>query len=299
MVRDMAKIAFLGTGNMGAPMVRCLLRGGHQVTVWNRSASKARALEADGARVAGSPRAAVDGAEAIFTMLTDDKACREVWTGTDGALAGTPAPRAFAIESSTVSNAWVRELAQIAEAKGLRFMDCCVAGRPDAAEAAQLNVFAGGRADDVAEATPILKPMSKSITHFGAAGMGNAFKLIYNVMGAIHVAALGEAMQACEAAGIDLAAAAQAFSVGNTNSGHVIRHARYMATGNHENPVQFSARNRIKDILYGVEFIEAIGGQSRIGRTAAAVFGQSAEVGLGDANDSELIDALRRVHKKG
>lgn len=292
----MAMIAFLGLGNMGAPMSRCLLRGGHQVTVWNRSPGKAEALARDGARVAASVTAAVEGAEAIFTMLTDDKACREVWTGPAGVLSGKPAPQALAIESSTVSNAWVHELGALAEANGLRFVDCCVAGRPDAAEAGALHVFAGGAAADVAEVQAIVAPYTKSFSNFGGVGKGNAFKLIYNVMGAIQVAALGEAMQACEAAGIDLKAAAHAFSIGNTNSGHVIRHSKYMATGHHENPVGFSPKGRIKDTMYGVEFIEAVGGQSRIGRTAVDVFGQAVEVGMGDANDSELIDALRKVH---
>ena len=294
----MTKIAFLGIGNMGAPMSRCLLRGGHQVTVWNRSPGKAKALEQDGAKVAGSVQEAVEGARAIFTMLTDDKACREVWTGPSGVLAGKPLPGALAIESSTVSNAWVKELAGLASARGLRFVDCCVAGRPDAAAAGALHVFAGGEVGDVAETKVIVLPFTKSFSHFGEAGMGNAFKLIYNVMGAVHVAALAEAMQACEAAGIDLKAAANAFSIGNTNSGHVIRHAKYMSTGKHENPVGFSPKGRIKDTMYGVEFIEAIGGQSRIGRTAADVFGQAVEVGMGDLNDSELIDALRKVHVK-
>jgi len=294
----MAKIAFLGTGNMGAPMSRCLLKGGHEVTVWNRSLDKAKALEADGAKAAGSIGEAVAGADAIFTMLTDDTACRAVWTGPGGVLASNPKKGAIAIESSTVSNAWVMELAGLVTAKGLRFVDSCVAGRPDAAEAGVLHVFCGGPDEAVAEVKEIVKPYTKSFSHFGAAGMGNAFKLIYNVMGAVHVAALGEAMQACEAAGIDLKAAANAFSIGNTNSGHVIRHSKYMATGKHESPVGFSPKGRIKDTMYGVEYIERVGGQSRIGRAAADVFGQAVEVGMGELNDSELIDALRKVHGK-
>ena len=292
----MANIAFLGTGNMGAPMSRCLLKGGHRVTVWNRSAEKAKALEQDGARVASSVAEAVEGADAIFTMLTDDKACRAVWTGPSGVLSAKIKPGAIAIESSTVSNDWVMELGRLAAAQDLRFVDCCVAGRPDAAEAGALHIFCGGPVDAVGEVREIVKPYTKSFSHFGGVGMGNAFKLIYNVMGAIQVAALGEAMQACEAAGIDLNAAANAFSIGNTNSGHVIRHSKYMATGKHESPVGFSPKGRIKDTLYGVEYIERVGGQSLLGRTAADVFGQAVEVGMGDLNDSELIDALRKVH---
>jgi 3-hydroxyisobutyrate dehydrogenase len=294
----MTRIAFLGTGNMGAPMSRCLLKGGHEVAVWNRSADKAQALARDGAKVAGSIAEAIAGADAIFTMLTDDAACRAVWAGPGGVLASGPKAGVLAIECSTVSNAWVHELAGLAQAQGLRFVDCCVAGRPDAAKAGALHVFAGGAAADVADVREIVKPYTKSFSNFGGVGSGNAFKLIYNVMGAIQVAALAEAMHACEAAGIDLHAAANAFSIGNTNSGHVIRHSKYMATGKHENPVGFSPKGRIKDTLYGVEFIERSGGQSRLGRTTVDVFGQAVEIGMGDRNDSELIDTLRKVHRR-
>ena len=294
----MAKIAFLGMGNMGAPMARRLMGAGHSLVVWNRSPGKAEALRKDGAVVAATPKAAAEAADAIFSMVTDDKASRSVWAGPEGALAGALKPGAFAVESSTVSNGWVMELAGLARAKGLRFMDAAVAGRPDVIADGKLLVYVGGSAADVAAARPLLDALGRKVMHFGAAGMGNAFKLIYNVMGAIHVAALAEGMQACEAAGIDLAAAAEAFSIGNTGSGHVVRHSKYMATGRHESPVGFSARNRIKDIMYGVEYIERVGGQSRIGRTAADVFGQSVENGLGDSNDSELIDALRKVHAR-
>lgn len=188
------------------------------------------------------------------------------------------------------------ELATLATAKGLHFLDYPVAGRPDVAEAGALAVFAGGAADDVAAARPVLEPISKSATHFGATGSGIAFKLIYNVMGTVQVAALGEAMFACEAAGIDLGAAVETFSTTNTASPHVIRHSRYMAHGEHEDPVQFSAFGRIKDLNYGIELIEKIGAQSVIGRATRSVFEQMVERGQGDLNDSELIDTLRAEH---
>lgn len=292
----MAKIAFLGTGAMGTPMIRRLLAGGHQVTAWNRTLDKARVLEADGATVAATPAAAIAGADVIWTMVLDDAACRAVWTGPDGILKGKPGASTIAVEGSTVSNDWVLELAGLARAKGLRFVDCCVAGRPDWAEAGQLIAYAGGAPADIDALTPIVMAFSRSCTRFGDVGKGNAFKLIYNVMGALQVAALAEAMQACEAAGIDLHAAALAFSTGNTGSGHVVRHSKYMATGEHPRPVGFSPRNRIKDTMYGVEFIEQTGGQSVLGRAAAAVYKQAVDAGFGDVNDSELIEALRKIH---
>lgn len=290
----MAQIAFLGAGAMGQAMIPNLIKGGHDVRVYNRSIDKARALEAKGATLAPTIREAVDGADAVFSMVIDDTASRAVWTGAGGVL-DCAAPGTLAIESSTVSNAWVRELGAMAAARGLRFLDCPVAGRPDAAAAAQLVVFVGGAPDDLAAVRPMLQPMSRRIVHFGPVGTGNAFKLIYNLLGAIQVAALAESMNACEAAGIDLHAAADAFSDGNTGSPHVKRHSRHMADDQHDNPIGFTPRGRLKDILYGIQYQEQVGGQALLGHAAAALFQQMIDIGWGERNDSEAINGLRSV----
>jgi 3-hydroxyisobutyrate dehydrogenase len=294
----MANIAFLGAGMMGLPIARNFLAGGHKVTVYNRTIEKARPLEALGASLAASPVDAASGADVIISSLTNDDASRIVWNGPEGALRAELKPGAYAIEMSTVSLTWVSELSELAAAKGLHFLDCPVAGRPDVAESGQLKVFAGGRAEDVDELRPILSSISKSVMHVGDVGKGITFKLIYNVMGAIHVAACAEGMQACEAAGIDIAIAAEGFATGATGSPHVVRHSRYMAENKHEDPVQFSGRMRIKDVAYGIDVIEASGGQSLIGKATKRVFEQMVECGMGDRNDSELIDTLRMLHGK-
>ena len=103
----MAKIGFLGAGTMGSAMIPNLLKGGHDVTVYNRTLEKARPLQKLGAKLAATPREAVNGAEVIISIVLDDKASREVWAGKDGAFSGTPKPGAIAIESSTVSNDWI------------------------------------------------------------------------------------------------------------------------------------------------------------------------------------------------
>ncbi len=294
----MAKIAFLGAGMMGQPIIRNFLRGGHAVTVYNRTLDKARPLEALGAVLAPTPKEAATGADVIISSLTNDDASKVTWNGPDGALQAEPKPGAYAIEMSTVSLTWVSELNELAKARGLHFLDCPVAGRPDVAEAGQLKVFAGGSAADVDALRPVLDAISKSVMHVGGVGRGITFKLIYNVMGAIQVAACAEGMQACEAAGIDIAVAAEGFSTGATGSPHVARHSRYMAENSHEDPVQFSGSMRIKDMAYGIQLIEDAGGQSVIGHAAKQVFEQMVELGMGDLNDSELIDTLRVVHKK-
>ena len=294
----MAKIAFLGAGMMGQPMIRNFLSGGHEVTVYNRTLEKARPLEALGAVLASTPKEAASGVDVIISSLINDEASRSTWTGPDGALQGDLTAGAFAVECSTVSLKWVAELNELATAKGLRFLDCPVAGRPDVAEAGQLKIFAGGKSEDVKALAPVLASISKSVMHLGDVGSGITFKLIYNVMGAIHVAACAEGMFACEAAGIDLATAAEGFSTGATGSPHVARHSRYMAENRHEDPVQFSGHNRIKDVDYGIRLIESVGAQSIIGHATKIVFGQMVEIGMGDLNDSELIDALRVAHNK-
>jgi 3-hydroxyisobutyrate dehydrogenase len=294
----MAKIAFLGAGMMGQPIVRNFLRGGHAVTVYNRTSDKARPLAALGAVLAETPKQAATGADVIFSSLSNDDASRVTWTGPDGALQAELKSGAYAIEMSTVSLTWVAELNELARERGLHFLDCPVAGRPDVAEAGQLKIFAGGAGEDVDAMRPVLDAISKSVMHVGGVGSGITFKLIYNVMGALQVAACAEGMQACEAAGIDIAVAAEGFSTGATGSPHVVRHARYMAENSHEDPVQFSGRMRIKDMTYGIQLIEDVGGQSVIGHAAKQVFEQMLDLSMGDLNDSELIDTLRAVHRK-
>jgi 3-hydroxyisobutyrate dehydrogenase len=290
------KIAFLGAGIMGQAMIRNLLKAGFSVTVFNRTVDKARALEPFGAKIAVSPRAAAERADVVMSMLIDDAACRTCWLGPQGVFDAELELNTILIECSTASDDWIREVAGRSGKRGLQFLDCPVAGRPDVAVAGQLNMFVGGDAATLEAVRPVLRAMSKSITHFGPIGSGIAFKLIYNVLGAIHVASLAEAMFAAEAAGLDIRAAAEAFSTGATGSPHVIRHAKYMSLGRHENPVQFSGRNRIKDIQYGVKLTEKVGAQSIVGQAAAEVFGQMIPLGMGDLNDSELVNALRVAH---
>jgi 3-hydroxyisobutyrate dehydrogenase len=293
----MAKIAFLGAGAMGQAMVPNLLRGSHVVRVYNRTIEKARALEAKGATVAPTIAEAVAGVDAVFSMVIDDEASRAVWCGVGGVL-DSAAPGTLAIESSTVSNTWVRELGAQAVARGLRFLDCPVAGRPDAAAAAQLVIFVGGAAADVEAVRQMLEPMSRRIVHFGPVGTGNAFKLIYNLLGAIQVAALAESMNACELAGIDLHAAADAFSDGNTGSPHVKRHSRHMAEDKHDNPIGFTPRGRLKDVNYGIEYHEQVGGQALVGCSASALFQEMIDIGWGERNDSEAINGLREAARR-
>ena len=142
----MSKVAFLGLGAMGSRMAANLLKAGHAVTVWNRSPAAAEALVASGARKASSPMAAAESADFVFAMVCDDDASQNVWLdSTNGALAGMH-PGAVAIESSTLTPEWIRELSEHFRAKGISLLDAPVSGSRPQAEAAQLVYLIGGDA---------------------------------------------------------------------------------------------------------------------------------------------------------
>jgi 3-hydroxyisobutyrate dehydrogenase len=287
------RIAFLGAGNMAQGMIRRLLGAGFEVTVWNRSPEKVKALELDGAKRSDSPQQAAEHADVIFASLTDNEASRNVWTGPAGALKASRATAPIVVECSTLSNEWVVELSRLVSARGWRYIDCPVAGRPDASAAGTLVIFAGCAASDLEEVRPVLSHLSRQIYHFGPPGSGNAFKLIYNLMGATQIVALAEGMAAAEAAGLDLRTAAKAFSGGNTGSGHVIRHAVFMAEGRHEDPPAFTARGRLKDSTYGVKLARKFGLEARTGQATVAVFQHMVDNQMASAADSRVFDDVR------
>lgn len=140
----MSKLAILGLGAMGSRMARAAIDRGHQVTVWNRTAGRAAVLQDAGARLASSPRQAVDGADFVFAMVRDDEASRAIWLDPrSGALDGMEAG-AVAIESSTLSVSWVQDLAREAALRpGVCFLDAPVAGSRPQADSRQLIFLVG------------------------------------------------------------------------------------------------------------------------------------------------------------
>src|SRR5512145_812682 len=163
----MLKVAVLGLGNMGAAMAQNLLKAGFPLTVYNRTQSKADLLATHGAQVASTPRTAAAGAEVVIAMVGDDSASRAIWLGANGALAAAE-PETVLIECSTLSIDWVRELAGLAAARGLAFLDSPVAGSVDAAQSGTLKMMVGGDAAPLERVRPVLAALSSQIVHFGA-----------------------------------------------------------------------------------------------------------------------------------
>src|SRR5438046_7578767 len=184
----MANVAFLGLGKMGSGMAASLAKAGHAVTVWNRSPDKAQNL-ATVAKLAATPAEAARTADAIFSMVADDEASERAWLARDGAFA-TASKGALTIECSTISHAHVMRLAREAKTRSLIYIDSPVNGLPSMAAAGKLILLVGAAPDDLVKARPLLAAISSSILHFGAVGTGTAFKLINNLLGAVHISAL-------------------------------------------------------------------------------------------------------------
>lgn len=288
----MARVAMVGLGAMGQGMAGRLWGAGHELVVHNRTPEKAADLVAAGARWAGSPAEAARGAEAVLVMVADADASRAVWTGPDGVLAAEPAAGALAVECSTLSRDWVLELAELARARGMRYVDCPVTGLPDAAAAGRLTLLVGAAAADLGAAAPLLGCLGE-VLRFGPVGAGTAYKLVINLMGAVQIAAAAEGLALAERAGLDLRLVERAVASGQAASPQVVRNVRRMVAGNHTDPVTFSGRLRRKDADYGVRLAAALGVDVPFGRVALARLDELLARGMGELNESGIIEVAR------
>jgi len=195
------KIAFIGLGKMGSGMARNLIRAGHELTVYNRSAEKARAIA--GARVAGTPREACQDAEAAISMVADDPAVETVVFGAEGIAAGLK-PGAAHISSSTISTALARRLAAAHAERKQGYLSAIVFGRPEAADAKNLVVAAAGARELVERYKPIIEAMGRATFIAGEeAWQANALKLCGNFMIAAMLETFGEAYATLRKSGVD------------------------------------------------------------------------------------------------
>lgn len=282
----MSSITVLGLGAMGSRMAANLIKAGHQVTIWNRSPAAVEALAAAGATAAATPRAAVSGAEFVIAMVRDDEASREVWLdAARGALAGM-ADGAIAIESSTLTPQWVRELGQLAAARGTALLEAPVSGSRPQAEAGQLVYLTGGDAQVLERARPVLAAMGSIVHHVGAVGDGALTKLATNALLGIQVTALAEIFGLLQHNGVDVQKALGAIS--GTSVWAPVAHylASTMVAGNFA--PQFPIELIEKDFGY---IVQAAGSAEAAPTIAAArcVFQQAIARGLAGQNMTGVV----------
>jgi 3-hydroxyisobutyrate dehydrogenase len=195
-------IGIAGLGKMGAAIGERLMEVGHKLTVWNRSADKAKSLAAAGAAVAATPAAVADSAEAVITILTDAAAIDAVYNGPHGLLAGDVKGKLF-IEMSTVRPQTEVALAQQVRGKGAAFVECPVGGSIGPARQGKLIGLMGAEPADAARAKPMLDQLCRRLEHCGPVGAGAMMKLTINMPLMIYWQALGEALALCKPLGLD------------------------------------------------------------------------------------------------
>jgi 3-hydroxyisobutyrate dehydrogenase len=275
---------------MGAGMAANLLKAGFSLSVYNRTPAKARTLVDGGAQRASTPAEAAQDASVIVSMLSDDVASRKVWLGEEGALK-TAAKGAILIESSTVSPAWVAELATLAVQRGASLLDAPVTGSRMQAEAGQLSFLVGGDAAALEAATPVLKAMSKEIIHLGPVGSGSRMKLINNFLCGVQIASLAEGLTWIERSGLDRDKALSVLKSGAPGSPLLGAISARMVSQNYD--VNFLLRLMTKDILYAENEAAQNNVDLKTAEVARTLFEVAIERGLGDKDMSSVIEPLR------
>ncbi|HEY3289425.1 MAG TPA: NAD(P)-dependent oxidoreductase [Anaerolineae bacterium] len=253
----MNHIAINGLGIMGSGIASNLLKTGHAVTVYNRTKQRADGLLAAGAQWADTPRIAAQDADMVISVVGDDAASGSIWLGEHGALAGMRRD-AVALECTTLSLDWVRELAARAAAAGVRFVDAPMAGSKVAAAAGQLTLYVGATPELLEEIRPVLSAFAATVIHFGPMGSGAIYKLLNNMMVAVQVSALGEGIAFAEKAGLDMAMVLKAITSGAVASPVVKMKAQAVVERNHAD-THFALRWMHKDLTYALRAADQLG----------------------------------------
>ncbi|ORE97803.1 NAD(P)-dependent oxidoreductase [Aurantimonas sp. 22II-16-19i] len=231
----MAKVAFIGLGVMGYPMAGHLkTRGGHDVTVWNRTAAKAEKwADQYGGGHAPTPREAAGDADFVFMCVGNDDDVRSVVYGDDGIFAGMKGG-ATLIDNTTASAELARELAEAANAKGFRFIDAPVSGGQAGAENGALTVMCGGDDADFSAAKPVIEAYAKMVGLMGPAGSGQLTKMMNQICIAGLVQGLAESIAFGQKAGLDIEKVVGVISKGAAGSWQMENRHKTMNEGHYD-----------------------------------------------------------------
>jgi 3-hydroxyisobutyrate dehydrogenase len=285
----MGKVALLGLGIMGRGMAGQLLSRGFDLTVWNRDRGKAAALAEAGVPVAETPSDAVRDADVVIAMLADDAASHWVWIES-GALAAMQ-PGAIAIESSTLTVDWSRELASRAAKLGVGFLDAPVTGSKAQAQSGSLRFLVGGKADVLERARPVMSALG-SVVHIGSQGSGTLLKLINNYLCGVQAASLAEALAMVERSGISRARAMEVLLNGAPASPVVKLLSERMLQRAYE--PQFFVALMAKDLAYASRALSAAGIDSNLAVAAGERYTAAERAGFGHDDMAAVIEPIRK-----
>ncbi|MEY4764341.1 MAG: hypothetical protein RI907_1014 [Pseudomonadota bacterium] len=289
----MTQISLLGCGLMGVPMARRLLAAGLPLTVWNRTRAKAEVLVANGAGVAATPAAAVQGADVVITMLEHGGTVASVLfeSGADSAVHGLK-PGAVVVDMSSILPEQAREHARQLAAVGCRHIDAPVSGGTVGAEQGTLAIMAGGEAADLATVADVLAHLGR-LTHVGPSGSGQLAKLANQMIVGITIGAVAEALLLAEKGGADPAMVRQALRGGFAESRVLEVHGQRMVDGDFAK--RGSLAIQLKDMRNALHTANGMGLDIPITHHLGQLYAQAAAQGCSDLDQSGLYVALKQL----
>ena len=292
----MARIAFIGLGNMGGPMAANLVKTGHEVTAFDLvEASRAQA-RADGADIAASASAAVKGADVVVTMLPAGRHVMSVWTE----IVPVMNRDALIIDCSTIDVESARQAHALAATRGVASIDAPVSGGTGGARAATLTFMCGGGDQAFAAARPVLENMGRKIVHCGGAGAGQAAKICNNMILGVSMIAVSEAFALAEKLGLSHQAL---FDVASTASGQCWSLTSYCpvpgpvptSPANNDYKPGFAADLMLKDLTLAQDAAAASGAATPLGKHARDIYQSFAAAGHGGMDFSGIIGHVREL----
>jgi 3-hydroxyisobutyrate dehydrogenase len=292
----MARIGFIGLGNMGLPMVRNLLKAGHEVIAFDVVARAVDAAATAGAGAARSAAEATAAAELVITMLPEGRHVREVYLGAGGVIAAV-AEGVLLIDCSTIDVATARAVWQAAADRGLEMVDAPVSGGVAGAVNATLTFMVGGEASAVAKARPILEKLGATIVHTGPSGSGQAAKICNNMMLAISMIGVAEAFTMAERLGLSAEAL---FQVASRSSGQSWALTSYCpvpglvpsSPANRAYQAGFTAAMMAKDLRLAQDAANSVDATTPLGSEARNLYALFKGKGHGELDFSAIIKMI-------
>jgi 3-hydroxyisobutyrate dehydrogenase len=297
----MAEIAFVGVGNMGAPMALNLLKAGHAVRAFDRDAAAAQRVEAAGGIAAAELADAVRGADAVVTMLPAGAQVRAVYgEGILPAVAGDT----LLIDCSTIDVESARAVAELAAARGLAMVDAPVSGGVGGAAAGTLTFMVGGPDAAVTRVRPLLEAMGETVVHTGDAGTGQAAKICNNLVLGISMTAVAEAFTLADRLGLERQ---KLFDVASVSSGQCWSLTTYCpvpgpvptSPANRDYDPGFTAEMMLKDLKLALAAAQHHGSAAPLGALAGQLYQLLRNQGLGKKDFSVIIKMLERMDDEG
>jgi 3-hydroxyisobutyrate dehydrogenase len=293
----MARIGFIGLGNMGLPMAQNLIKAGHQVEGVDVSQSAVDKLKAAGGAGVEFAKVAASRADVVITMLPAGQQVRDVYLGASGIVENAN-PGTLLIDCSTIDVETARAVAAAAEAKGLLMLDAPVSGGVGGATAATLTFMVGGSAQAFARAETILQKMGKTIVHAGGAGNGQAAKICNNMILGVSMIVVSEAFVLAEKLGLDHQ---KLFDISSKSSGQCWSMTTYCpvpgpvptSPANRDYQAGFTAAMMLKDLKLAQDASKASGAKTALGADAARIYAQYVESGEAGRDFSGIIRFVR------